>query len=191
MMIRTFRTAAALAAALFLVMAATPASAQDAGCETDEAKKMSFLGGSWKVESRFRISGDPEKWETTIGNSVIEDVFPGCVWKEEFDGIRNGKPLKVIGLFGFSNITGNLQHTWSHSHHGLLNFYEGRRLGDEIILSSQLSVRGTVFVFRKVIKRTGEGFEARTERSSDGGKTWDTGWFLTYSRQDHRKETTP
>ncbi|QQS40100.1 MAG: DUF1579 family protein [Acidobacteriota bacterium] len=181
-MIKLKRTAAALAAALFLGMSATNALAQDAGCESDEAKQMSFLAGNWNVESRFRVSRNPEKWETTTGKSVVEDFFPGCVWKEEFTGTRDGKPLRVIGLFGFSNITGNLQHAWSHSQHGILTFYEGRMVGDEIVFSSQLSVRGTVFNFRKVIKRTGEGFDARTERSTDGGKTWDTGWFLSYNK---------
>ncbi|HUF04628.1 MAG TPA: DUF1579 family protein [Aridibacter sp.] len=189
-MSRSHRTAAVLAAVLFIGPSAVSASAQDAGCETDLSKQMSFLGGSWKVESRFRISRDPDKWETTVGRSVIQDVFPGCVWKEEFSGARDGKPLKVIGLFGFSNITGNLQHTWSHSQHGILTFYEGRLLGDEVVFNSQLTVRGTVFLFRKVIKRGSGGFEVRTERSStDGGKTWDAGWFLTYTK-DPRTETT-
>lgn len=181
-MIKLKRAAAALAAALFLVVSATSALAQDAGCETDDAKQMSFLAGSWKVESRFRISRNPERWETTAAKSVIDDVFPGCVWQEEFSGTRDGKPLKVIGLFGFSNITGNLQHTWSHSQHGILTFYEGRLVGDEIVFSSQLSVGGSVFLVRKVIKKVSGGFEVRTERSTDEGKTWDAGWFLSYSK---------
>ncbi|MCO6510041.1 MAG: DUF1579 family protein [Aridibacter famidurans] len=186
-MIKLRRTAAALAAALFLGMSATSALAQDEGCETEDAKQMSFLAGTWNVESRFRISRNPERWETTAAKSVIDDVFAGCVWQEDYSGIRDGKPLKVIGLFGFSNITGNLQHTWSHSQHGILTFYEGRLVGDEIVFNSQLSVRGTVFLFRKVIKRTRDGFEARTERSTDGGKTWDAGWLLSYTKDRAQK----
>ena len=102
------------------------------GCQTDEARQLEFLEGTWNVESRFRTSSDPEKWESTEAVSVIEPVFPGCLWREEMTGTRAGGPLSVIGLFSYSNISDKFQHSWAHSLHGALTNYEGTLNGQNL-----------------------------------------------------------
>jgi len=163
-------------AALFFFAGPVSASA----CESEQAKKLSFLEGEWLVESRFRSGGEPERWETSRAHSKIEAVFPGCLWREEFTGSRGGRELKVTGLFAFSNISNRLQHVWAHSQHGLLTFYEGVAEGGSIEFESGFSLRGTRVLVRKVFTRKDSGFEVRTERSLDEGRTWDVNWILVY-----------
>jgi len=145
-----------------------------------------FLEGEWKVESRFRLSRDPERWETSVGHSRIEALFPGCLWREAFTGSRGGMELKVTGLFAFSNISNRPQHVWAHSQHGLLTFYEGEVDGASINFESGLDLRGTRVLVRKVFTRNDAGFEVRTERSADGRRTWDVNWVLVYSASKSR-----
>lgn len=153
------------------------------GCETEKAKQLQFLEGAWDVESRFRTSSEPEKWELTEAVSVIEPVFPGCLWREEMTGIRARGPLSVIGLFSYTNISDRLQHSWAHSLHGALSHYEGGFVGDELVFEARFTLRGREFISRKVFRKTPNGFDVRSERSADGGKTWDAGWYLSYRRQ--------
>ncbi|REJ75215.1 MAG: DUF1579 domain-containing protein [Acidobacteria bacterium] len=175
-------TRAAIVAASFVIFLSGPVRAQDAGCQTERSKMLGFLSGTWTVQSDFRMSRNPEVWESTEGTSVIEPVFPGCLWKETLSGTREGKPITVAGLFGYSNISDKFQHTWAHSNHGVLTFYEGVFEEESLVFSAELIVGERKILFRKVIQRTAEGFDARTERSVDGGESWDTGWKVSYRR---------
>ena len=168
--------------AILLVFVPGVPAQDDPGCKTKEAQQLAFMKGEWTVSSRFRVDRNPEKWEQSMGRSLISEEFPGCLWKEEFSGMRHGKPLRVLGLYSFSNISGKLQHTWAHSQHGVLTAYEGEAEADSIILKSNVEVRGTLIIRRKVIEKRQNGFRVRTERSLDGGKTWDSGWYLEYSQ---------
>ncbi len=153
-------------------------------CRSPQAMQLAFLEGEWRVESRFRLGGDPVEWETSTAESSIRALFPGCVWREEFRGVRGGEKLEMTGLFGYSNISDRLQHVWSHSQHGLLTYYEGELSEGSVSFVSEFEFRGTRVIVRKVITRLTSGFDMRTERSLDGGKNWEPNWFLKYSPRE-------
>lgn len=157
--------------------------ADEPGCATERAEKLKFLEGEWDVVNRFRLSGRDNKWEKTEARAVIRPLFANCLWFEELRGTRAGRPHRVIGLYSYNNITDKLQWTGAHSEHGVLTLYEGDFEGGELKLESALEIRGRKFLFRRLITKTPQGFEVRSQRSLDGGKSWDTSWHLTYSRQ--------
>ena len=176
------------AAAIFAASLAVGAQTTklETGCSTDESRRLAFLEGDWKVESRFRISSRPEKWETTEAVSNISPVFPGCLWEEAFEGIREGEAIRIVSLYGFSNVSNRFQHTWAHSQHGMLTNYEGRFENGVLTFETTISILILELRLRKVIRRNRSGFEVRSARSTDNGKTWDETWVLTYRGPDTR-----
>ena len=153
------------------------------GCATEESKRLKFLEGKWNVVNRFRINGRENIWEETKAKSKIKFLFKDCLWQEELKGKREGRPHKVISLYSYNNMSKKLQWVGGHSEHGVLTLYEGNFDEGELKLESSLEIRGRTIFFRRLITKTASGFEVRSQRSVDEGKTWDTGWHLTYTRQ--------
>lgn len=153
------------------------------GCATEQAKQLKFLQGKWNVINRFRTSGQDNKWEETKAKSEIKFLFKDCLWLEELEGTREGRPHEVIGMYSYNNINDKLQWVGGHSEHGVLSLYEGNFEGDDLNMFSSLEIRGRKILFRRQITKTAKGFEVRSQRSVDDGKTWDTSWHLTYTRR--------
>lgn len=176
-------------AVLAITLAAASAFAQTEapGCGNNKARALSFLEGKWTVESRYRTSSNPEKWEETSAESSILPVFPDCLWREELTGTRSESPLNMIGLFGYSNVSDRFQHTWAHSRHGMLTFYEGDFSNGELLFETRLAVRGKEVRFRKVISKVATGFDVRTLCSTGADSGWQETWVLKYRRLSEKR----
>jgi hypothetical protein len=69
------------------------------------------------------------------------------------------------------------------SEHGALNLYTGSLSGNDLVLDAQIEISGQSILLRRLwTKNPAGGFEARSQRSTDGGRTWDTAWCLVYYR---------
>lgn len=137
--------------------------------------------GEWKVRSNFRTSRRDNKWEKTEATSVIKQRFKECVYEELLTGERNGRPHQLLGLYSYNNLSDKLQWVGGHSEHGVLTLYEGEFVDDELILEYSMMLRSRLIHFRIVITKTREGFDLRSERSSDK-KLWDAGWYRNYKK---------
>lgn len=152
------------------------------GCASDAGRKLDFLIGDWQVTSKYRVGSDPDRWEKTDGRASLEHVFGGCLVRERLETERGGRPLTVIALYSYNNISDKYQWLFAHSEHGVLSLFEGGLEKGVFTLKNSLEVRGRVMLFERVLRETKNGFEMIARRSFDGGKTWRDDWFLSYRR---------
>ena len=172
---------------LIVFLAAVPVAAQGTekdplGCSTPEGKAFSFVVGDWKVKSKFRVGSNPDNWEETQGTSKIEYTFEGCLAREDLRIKRNGRPLNVVSMFSYSNISRKYQWMYAHSEHGVLSLFEGDKNGKIFNFKDSVEVRGRTFLFERRMKKTDSGFVLVARRSFDQGKTWRDDWYLEYSK---------
>jgi hypothetical protein len=153
------------------------------GCASVEAQRLSFLLGSWKVKSRFRLSQEPEQWEDTQVRSGISYLFKNCLLVERFEGTRQGHPFKATAMYAYDRTSKKYEWVGADSEHGALNLYTGSLSGNDLVLDAQIEISGQSILLRRLwTKNPAGGFEARSQRSTDGGRTWDTAWCLVYYR---------
>lgn len=151
------------------------------GCASLEGQKLRFLLGEWKVTSRFRLSKEPEQWEETQARSKITSLFAECLMVEQFEGKRQGHPFKATGMYAYDRNLQNYQWVGGDSEHGVLTLYAGSLNGSEFMLESKVEISGrTVLLRRAWTQRAAGGFEVRSQRSTDAGRTWDTTWHMIY-----------
>ena len=170
--------------ALF-VIAPLPAFAQNnaGGCDSAEGQKLKFLTGEWRVKSRFRLSKEPEQWEETQARSTITSRFEGCLLTEQFEGSRQGHPFKASGMYAYDRNSQKYQWVGVDSEHGVLTLYAGGFNESALVLDSKVEISGRTVLLRRVwTPRAAGGFEVRSQRSTDAGRTWDTTWQMIYQR---------
>jgi hypothetical protein len=153
------------------------------GCASVEAQRLSFLIGNWKVRSRFRLSREPEKWEETQARSRISFQFEKCLMMERLEGTREGHVLRAAAMYAYNRNSKKYEWVGVDSGHGFLTLYTGSLTGNELLLESTVEISGHSIPLRRVLtKNPAGGFEVRFQRSTDGGRSWDTAWYLVYSR---------
>lgn len=164
-----------------LVMTPATAFAQNAGgCASVEGQKLRFLLGEWKVTSKFRLSKEPEQWEETQAHSKITSLFADCLLTEQFEGRRQGHQFKATGMYAYDRNSQKYQWVGGDSEHGVLTLYAGSLDGNDLALESKVEISGQTVWLRRVWMRRGSGFEVRSQRSTDAGRTWDTTWHMIY-----------
>jgi hypothetical protein len=150
-------------------------------CASSEAQRLGFLRGEWKVKSRFRFSRQPEQWEETQLRSTISYLFEDCLLVEVLKGKRQGHPFKATVMYGHNPNSNKYESVGADSEHGVLSLYTGSMSGNELVLELKIEISGESILLRRVLTKNPVGFEVRSQRSSDGGQTWDTTWHLVYS----------
>ena len=156
----------------------------EGGCASSEAQALNFLKGDWSVKSKFRLSREPERWEETTGRSKISYLFDNCLLQEQFETTRQGHPFTATAMYAYNRNTKKYESVGADSEHGVLTLYSGPMSGNELVLETKVEISGQSILLRRVwTKDPTGGFEVRSQRSSDGGKTWDTAWYLVYSRK--------
>ena len=164
-----------------LASAVAPAQHNAGGCASTEAQKLNFLLGEWKVNSRFRLSKEPEQWEETQARSKITFLFERCLLVEQLEGTRQGHPFKATAMYGYDRNSKKYQWVGADSEHGVLTLYTGSLNGNDLVLESKLDISGQTVWLRRVWTKLGSGgFNLQNQRSTDAGRTWDTAWYLTY-----------
>lgn len=154
------------------------------GCASTEAQALNFLKGEWKVNSKFRLSKEPEQWEETQGRSRIDYLFENCLLQERFESTRQGHPFKATAIYGHNRNTKKYEWVGADSEHGFLSLYTGSLKGADLVLENRIEISGQIILLRRVFtKNRAGGFEVCSQRSSDGGQTWETPWHLVYSRK--------
>jgi hypothetical protein len=158
----------------------------EVGCATKEGQELSFLVGDWKVRSKFRTGSNPDKWEETNGTSSFKFLFDKCLLREKLSIRRGDRPLTVLAMYSYNNISRNYQWMFAHSEHGVLSLFEGPLTGNKFTLKNSLEVGGRKFLFERRLTKTRNGFELIAKRSFDNGKTWRNDWFLNYYRKKEK-----
>lgn len=162
---------------LFITSGIVVAQQDAGGCGSVEAQKLSFLAGEWKVKSRFRLSREPEQWEDTQVRSRISYLFENCSLVEEFEGTRQGHPFKATAMYAHDRTSKRYEWVGADSEHGVLTLYTGSLNGNDLVLESRIEISGqSILLRREWTKSPAGGFEVRSQRSSDGGRTWETTW---------------
>jgi hypothetical protein len=166
---------------LFLPLGTAVAQHDAGGCDSVEAQKLSFLVGRWKVKRRFRLSREPEKWEETQARSKIAYLFADCLLVEQLEGTRQGHPFKAAAMYAHDRNSKKYEWVGTDSEHGVLTLYVGSLDGNELALESKVELSGQSVLLRRVwAKGPARGFEVRSQRSGDGGRTWETTWHMVY-----------
>ena len=81
-------------------------------------------------------------------------------------------------------VGGVYEYVGADSEHGVLSLYTGPMTGNDLVLETKVEISGQSILLRRIwTKNPAGGFEVRTQRSSDGGQTWDTTQHLAYSRK--------
>jgi hypothetical protein len=87
-------------------------------------------------------------------------------------------------MYAYNRNTKKYEWVGADSEHGVLSLYTGSMSENEVVLETKVEISGQSISLRRLwTKNPLGGFEVRSQRSSDGGKTWDTAWYLVYSRK--------
>jgi hypothetical protein len=186
------RRAIAFAAAILALGAAAPAANGDpatapadrpAPCNQPVLARLAFLPGTWDVRVRTRLSGNPNDWEESVARSVIERRVRDCVLVERATGTRRGGPFEALRLFAARMGGDGLQLAVADSEHGPLLLYEGAAGDSGLAFTMPITTPAGDVLLRVRYDGIGPGgFVSRSERSTDGGRTWDLTGRAEYRR---------
>lgn len=97
---------------------------------------------------------------------VTRGVHPGAL-EEVWSG-----PISARGVRAWDKTAGRWMHVWV-SANGLFQVWEGRRVGNDWYMYKEFVIDGDAYLSRQAILRRGEKTAERlSERSDDGGRTW-------------------
>lgn len=64
-----------------------------------------------------------------------------------------------------------------------MTLYAGGLSEGNLVVESKVDISGQTVLLRRVwTPRASGGFEVRSQRSTDAGRTWDTAWHMVYQR---------
>ncbi|MGE0130530.1 MAG: DUF1579 family protein [Blastocatellales bacterium] len=161
-------------------------------CYHKDLDDWAFLEGDWTVRIKARLAaGGP--WEETEASAQIKRELSGCLLAERFTGTRRGQPLHAHSLFAWNDNSKKLQQVFSDSGHGPLIFYEGVKVGQEILLDVDWNRPDgpSVRLRRAYFNLKPDSFTVESRRSPDGGKSWDTTGRMDYRRKSSNKTEAP
>lgn len=175
-------------AAAFLLVAAVlshPLAAQEAApCAQPILSTLRFLEGSWSIQSRARLSANPTDWESGAATATIESVMRDCAFIERYAGTRRGQPFETIHIFGAMESGAGLRLVLADSEHGPLFVFDGGPEADGVVFYSEVTTpQGKVRLRLRFGDIGADSFVTESQRSLDGGKTWDTTGHAEYRRR--------
>ncbi len=157
--------------------------------DTKPKQDFDFLTGSWKIHNRYlkgRLRGSAE-WLEFEARSEVQPVLNGLGNVDRYYATRDGKPMEGLSLRLFNPVTGEWSIYWADTVRAgilatpMVGKFEngvGEFFGDE-----QLDGKKVLCRFRWT--HSGEdSAEWRQAFSSDGGKTWETNWIMTFTREN-------
>ena len=158
--------------ALALSLAAFPARAQTSPCSAPGYRSLDFWVGEWDVTTP---DGSP------AGRSSVEKAFDGCVIIEHWTGAKGGVGMS---LNTFDPTTGQWTQRWVDNG-GTVAQLQGEFHDKSLIYRREFKgPNGADITSRMTFTDLGaDGVRQHVERSTDGGKTWRTGFDGRYHRR--------
>jgi NIPSNAP len=150
-----------------------------------------FLQGAWKVHNRYlkgRLRGSTE-WIEFEGQSKLLALLKGLGHLEQYSAMRDGQSIEGVTLRLFNPATGEWSLYWADTvRAGVLQppmigrFRDGvgEFFGDEEVDGRKVQCR-----FRWSLNSSGSP-QWEQAFSDDGGKTWETNWIMTFTREGRR-----
>ncbi len=153
---------------------AAMAAWQKAGQPGKHHKQLAALVGTWQAESRFwtEPSGEPMVSPATFEYRMIMD---GRYLEENVTSEFMGQPFKGRGLYGFNNVTGELEAVWIDGMSTGIYRYSGSMSedGSEMTLKGKYKdpASGEWKESRTVMRVSKDSFHY-TGYEMEGGKEW-------------------
>jgi hypothetical protein len=150
-----------------------------------------FLQGAWRVHNRYlkeRLRGSTE-WIEFEGQSKLLPLLKGLGHLDQYSAMRDGQSIEGITLRLFNPATGEWSLHWADTvRAGVLQppmvgrFRDGvgEFFGDEEVDGRKVQCR-----FRWSLNSSGSP-QWEQAFSDDGGKTWETNWIMTFTREGRR-----
>ncbi|UCF20015.1 MAG: DUF1579 domain-containing protein [Gemmatimonadota bacterium] len=119
-------------------MAATMAAWQKAGQPGVQHQHLAALVGTWDAETKFWMDPSAEPMAST-GTIEYRMVMDGRYLEEVITSEIMGRPFKGRGLYGYNNVTGELEAVWIDDMSTGIYWYSGsiNEAGDEVSLKSK------------------------------------------------------
>lgn len=153
-------------------------------CERPVLGDIQFLEGSWTVHASGRLSANPSDWETTVASATVEPVMRGCAFIERYTGTRRGRPYEAVRVYAAMAEGRGLQVALADSEHGPVFLFEGGPAVGGLEFYSQVTTpAGPVRLRLRFEAISANHFVVESQRSPDGGKTWDTTGRAEYRRR--------
>ncbi|MES2005117.1 MAG: hypothetical protein V4450_11380 [Bacteroidota bacterium] len=118
------------------------------------------------------------------GDSKVERLLDSCVILENWTSTQAGYSGKSYNTYNSS--TGKWQQYWVDNKGGVTEYFDGHYEQDKMILQTfnQKQPDGTYKIQRMTFyKLNDDNVRQHGESSTDGGKTWKTGFDLAYRRK--------
>jgi hypothetical protein len=163
--------------AITLFTSAIVAQSSQNPCESEQVREFDFWVGTWDLEWKG------PKGEVQKGTNEITRILDGCVVRESFDG---GKDLSLKGqsYSMFDRNSGKWKQTWVDNQGSYLDF-TGEKKDGKMTLSREFTNRqGKLMMQRMVFFNVRpDSLDWNWENSTDGGKTWNLVWHISYQRR--------
>lgn len=191
-----FITSALLMTGLFASLFAIATDAQDATEEAmmaeppAESHQLDWFIGEWEVQSRLKMSDDPEEWLEETVQSTVTPIIGDFALMETYTGTFGGTPIDAVSLRTYNSNIGKWQQRWIDNTSPGFAHYTGEYADGQFIGTSDASFKseeeggrgennGTREVFYDI---EDDRFSWRLETTTDGGETWMPVWYLEYTR---------
>lgn len=155
-------------------MDAEMAAWQKAGQPGPQHKQLAALTGTWQAETKFWAEPSAEPM-TSPGTIEYRMIMDGRYLEETITSEFMGEPFKGRGLYGFNNVTGELQAVWIDDTSTGIYEYSGsiNDDGTEMTLKGKYKdpVSGEWKENRSVMRISKDELHY-TSYEVDGGKEW-------------------
>ena len=153
--------------AIALTLISLSASAQDTKplVESPDTHYYDFWVGEWDAIKDGKVDPAGTRFAVTRG------VHPAALEETWSPGSSTGG-LTARAFRAWDKTAGRWMHVWI-SDNGLLQVWEGRRVGSDWYMFKEFDIAADRYLSRQAILPRGPGMAERvSERSDDGGKTW-------------------
>jgi hypothetical protein len=141
-------------------------------CGNAEHRQLDFWLGQWRVYDTAK--------GTRVGSSHIEPIMRGCAIKESYEAPQApGGAYSGTSYSGFDRKDGKWHQLYVDVN-GNVTWYTGGVQGGDMVLVA--TVRGGALQRMTYRPLKGGSVEQVGVISTDGGKTWQPGYDLTYRR---------
>jgi hypothetical protein len=152
----------------------------------DHQHDFDFEFGSWKAQLRIRQRlSNSESWAVLNGTSVVRKIWDGKANAGELEVSGPAAHIEGLTLRFYNAQTQQWSIYWSNSKDGTIsgapmvgNFANGRGefYGTDVANGATVYAR---FIFSDI---TPTSFKFEQAFSPDGGKTWETNWTATFTK---------